>query len=154
MTAFSAYLQTRRLKLSHTKKVTVVFHLCNREAKRELNVYNTGNLLPPCPVSKYLGVKLNRLLTFRHHVKACRKKLSTRVALLMRLAGSGWGAGAKILRISALFLVYSAAEYCAPVWCRSTHTRPIDSVLDDALRIVTGCLPLTPTGDLLVLAGI
>ena len=59
--------------------------------------------------------------------------------------GSGWGAGAKTLRIATLSLVYSTAEYCAPVWCRSTHTRLIDSVLNDALRIVTGCLLQSPT---------
>ena len=58
------------------------------------------------------------------------------------------------LLISALSLVYSTAEYCAPVWCRSTHTRLIDSILNDALRIVTGCLRPTPTEDLPVLAGI
>ena len=73
---------------------------------------------------------------------------------MRRLAEFGWGAGAKILRISALSLVYSTAEYCAPVWCRSTHTRLINSILDDALRIVTKCLRPTPTEDLLVLADI
>ena len=41
-----------------------------------------------------------------------------------------------------------------PVWCRSAHTRLIDSVLNDALRIVTGCLRPTPTYHLLVLSGI
>ena len=51
-------------------------------------------------------------------------------------------------------LVYSSAEYCAPVWCRSAHTRLIDSVLNDALRIVTGCLYPTPTDHLPVLSGI
>ena len=71
---------------------------------------------------------------------ALRKKLSSRVTLLRRLVGSRWGAGAKTLRIATLSLVYSTAEYCAPVWCRSAHTRLIDSVLNDALRIVTGCL--------------
>ena len=64
------------------------------------------------------------------------------------------GAGAKTLRIFALSLIYSTAEYCAPVWCRSTHTRHIDSILNDTLRIVTGCLHPTPTEDLPVLAGI
>ena len=68
--------------------------------------------------------------------------------------GSGWGAGAKTLRIATLSLVYSAAVYCAPVWCRSAHTRLIDSVLNDALRIVTGCLRPTPTDHLPVLSGI
>ena len=68
--------------------------------------------------------------------------------------GSGWGAGAKTLRIATLSLVYSTAEYCTPVWCRSAHTRIIDSVLNDTLRIVTGCLRPTPTDHLHVLSGI
>ena len=92
--------------------------------------------------------------TFRHHLVALRKKLSPRVTLLRRLVGLGWGAGAKTLRIATLSLVYSTAEYCAPVWCRSAHTRLIDSVLNDALRIVTGCLRPTPTDHLPVLSGI
>ena len=68
--------------------------------------------------------------------------------------GSGWGAGAKTLRIATLSLVYSEAEYCAPVWCHSAHTRLIDSVLNDALRMVNGCLRPTPTDHLPVLSGI
>ena len=38
--------------------------------------------------------------------------------------------------------------------CRSDHTRLIDSVLNDALRIVTGCLRPTPTDHLSILSGI
>ena len=148
------YHQTWRLKLSHTKTVTAAFHLNNREAKRKLKVYNNGRLLPFCPTPTYLGVELDKLLTFRHHLVALRKKLSSCVTLLRRLVGSRWGAGAKTLHIATLSLVYSTAEYCAPVWCRSAHTRLIDSVLNDALRIVTGCLRPTPTDHLPILSGI
>ena len=73
MSTLSAYLQTWRLKLSHTKTVTAAFHLNNREAKRELKVYKNVRLLPFCPTPTYLGVKLNRSLTFRHHLVALRK---------------------------------------------------------------------------------
>ena len=144
MTTISTYLQTWRLQLSHTKTVTSAFHLNNREAKRELNVYNNGKRLPFCPVPTYLGVKLDRSLTFRHHLEALRKKLTTRVALMRRLAGSGWGAGTKTLRTAALSLIYSTAEYCAPVWCRSAHTRLIDSALNDALSL-DACVQLQQT---------
>ena len=70
--------------------------------------------------------------------------------------GSEWGAGAgaKTLRIATLSLVHSTSEYCAPVWCRSAQTRLIGSVLNDPLRIVTGCLRPTPTDHLPVLSGI
>ena len=154
MFTLSAHVQTWRLKLSHTKTVTAAIQLNNRDAKSELKVYNNGRLLPFCPTPTYLGVKPDRSLMFRHHLVALRKKLSSRVTLLRRLVGSGWGAGAKTLRIATLSLVYSAAEYCAPVWCRSAHIRLIDNVLNDALRIVTGCLRPTPTDHLPVLSGI
>ena len=154
MSTLLAYLQTWRWKLNHTKTVTASFHLNNREAKRELKVCNNGRLLPFCPTSTYLVVKLDRSLTFCYHLVALRKKLSSRVTLLRRLVGSGWSAGAKTLRIATLSLVYSTAEYCAPVWCCSAHTRLNDSVLNDALRIVTGCLRPTPTDHLPVLSGI
>ena len=154
MATLSAYLQTWRLKLSHTKMVTTAFHLNNRETKCEIKIYNNSRLLPFCPTPTYLGVKLDRLLTFRHHLVALCKKLSSHVTLLSQLVGSGWGAGAKTLHIATLSLVYSTAEYCVPVWCRSAHTCLIDSVLNDALRIVTGCLHPTPTDHLPVLSGI
>ena len=115
MSTLSAYLQTWRLKLSHTKTVTATFHLNNREAKRELKFYNNDRLLPFCPTPTYLGVKLERSLTFCDHLVALRKKLSSRITLLRRLMGSGWGAGAKTLRIATLSLVYLTAEYCASV---------------------------------------
>ena len=115
--------------------VTAAFHLHNREAK----VKNNGKILPFGSMPTYLGVKLDRALTYRHHLQALRKKLSTRVSLMRRLAGSGCGSSAKTLRTAVLSLIHSTAEYCAPTWCRSAHTHLIDSVLNDALRIVTGC---------------
>ena len=155
MSTLSAYLHTWRLNLSHIKTVTAAFHLNNREAKREIKVYNNGRLLPFCLTSTYLGVKLDRSLMFCHHsFSGISQKLSSRVTLLRRLVGSGWGAGVKTLRIATLSLVYSAAEYYAPVWCRSAHTRLIDSVLNDALHMVTGYLRPTPTDHLPVLSGI
>ena len=105
MSTLSSCLQTWRLKLSHIKTVTAAFHLNNREAKRELKVYNNSRLLPFCPTPTYLGIKLDRSLTFRHHLVALRKKLFLRVTLLRRLMGSGWGAGAKTLRIIILSLI-------------------------------------------------
>ena len=102
----------------------------------------------------YLGLKLDRALTFHRHLVSLRQKLTTRVGLLRRLAGSSWGAGAITLRTATLALVHSTAEYCTPAWCRSAHTRFIDKPINDALRLVTECLRPTPTDKLSVLAGV
>ena len=91
MATLLEYLRTWRLKLSHAKMVTAAFYLHNREAKRELKVYANDKLLPFCPISTYLGVKLDRSLTFRNHLETLRKKLATRVMLLRRLADLGMG---------------------------------------------------------------
>jgi len=154
MATLGEYLQTWKLKLSTTKTVSAVFHLNNKEAKRELKVNFNNKALPFCSEPKYLGVTLDRSLTYRRHLESLRKKLTSRVALLRRLAGSGWGAGATTLRTATLALVNSTAEYCAPVWRRSAHTCLIDPTINDALQIVTGCLRPTPSDNLPILAGI
>ena len=60
MFTLSGYLQTWRLKLSHTKTVTAAFLLNNRESKCELKFNNNDRLLLFCPTPTYLGVKLYR----------------------------------------------------------------------------------------------
>jgi len=132
--------------------VSAVFNLNKKEAKRELEINFNNETLPFCSEPKYLGVTLDRSFTYRRHLESLRKKLTSRVALLRRLDGSGWGARATTLR--AATLAHSTAEYCAPVWCGSVQTRLIDPTINDALGIVTGCLRPTPADNLPILAGI
>ena len=88
-------------------------------------------------------------------MEALRGKVASRNNLLRRLAGSSWGAYTSTLRTGALALVYSAAEYAAPAWCRSTHVKKkLDVTLNDTMRIVNGCLRPTPVKYLPVLSGI
>jgi hypothetical protein len=65
---------------------------------------------------KYLGVTLDRSLTYNPHLTKTGKKVAARVYLVRKLAGTNWGASAETLRTASLALVYSTAEYCAPVW--------------------------------------
>ena len=81
-------------------------------------------------------------------------KIRARNCHLRLLAGSTRGAHASVLRTSALGLVYSAAEYAAPAWCRSTHTEKLDVALNKTLRIISGCLKPTSRELLPVLSGI
>ena len=49
---------------------------------------------------------------------------------------------------------YSAAEYCAPVWSRSAHTRQVDVQLNSTMRLISGTLHSTPLLWLPVLSNI
>ena len=66
MATVGEYLQTWKLKLSTKKAVLAVFHLNNKEAKHKLNV-NHNNETLPFSGSKYLGVTLDRLVTYCQH---------------------------------------------------------------------------------------
>jgi hypothetical protein len=70
---------------------------------------------------KYLGVTLDRTQTFKSHLEKAAKKVSSRVNLVRKLADTKWGSNAQTLRTAFLVLVYSSAEYCAPVWLNSAH---------------------------------
>jgi len=147
------YLQIWKLKLSPKQTVLAVVCLNNKEAQRELKVNHNNETLPFCSEPKYAGVALERTLTYHRHLESFRKRLTSRVALLRWLGGSGCGSVSTTLRTATLALVQSTAECCAPVWCRSAHTCLVDPVIEGALRTVTGCLRPTPA-DFPILAGI
>jgi len=148
------YLSAWRLGLSTAKTTCTAFHLNNRESSRRLAVTINGATIPCIQTPTYLGVPLDRQLTFKQRFKSLCGKVRARNCLLRLLAGSTWGANASVLRTSALGLVYSAAEHAAPAWCRSTHTKKLDVALNDTLRNISGSLKPTRRGFLPVLSGI
>ena len=97
MAIVGGYLQTWKLKLSTTKTMSAAFHVNNNEAKRELKVNYNNEILHFCPEPKYLGVTLDRSLTYSRHLESLRKKLRSCIALMRGFADSGWGAGATTL---------------------------------------------------------
>ena len=103
---------------------------------------------------QYLGVTLDRSLTFKNHLKKTSAKVNTRANVVQHLAGSSWGANAHVLRTSALSLVYSTAEYCAPVWFNSAYVRDVDVQLNRAMRTISGTVMSTPLPWLPVLCNI
>ena len=102
----------------------------------------------------YLGVTLDRTLSYKQHIEKVKGKVRTRNNLLHKLANSSWGANTSTLRATALALCYSVAEYACPVWERSSHAKKSWRLLNDSCRYITGCLRPTNVDSLYVLAGI
>ena len=120
-----------------------MFHFYNKEAIRKINITVEDSRLKSQSSPTYLGVKLDRTLSFKQHLDSVKAKTTARAALIRRLAGTTWGATTKTLRISTEALVFPTAEYCAPVWSRSPHVRKLDAALNTSLRTVSGCLRAT-----------
>jgi len=101
-----------------------------------------------------LGVTLDQTLSYREHLSGSAAKLKSRNNLIAKLAGISWGASASTLCTSALALCYSVAEYCCPVWARSSYTNLIDTKLHSAMHLISGCLQPTQLSWLPVLSNV
>jgi len=155
MATVQEYLSKWRLKLSTNKTVYPVFHIRNHHAGYQLKVESSpGKLLPFQNNPTYLGIILDRNLTFKDHILKLKNKVSSRVALIKRLAGLTWGWSFNVVRTSASALVYAPAEYCSQAWCQSAPTRTLDTQLNEAMRTISGCIRSTPTDFLASLSGI
>lgn len=123
-------------------------------ASYKLNVQFNGVQLNHNPYPKYLGVTLDRSLSYGNHLKNTAGKLQTRNNIIQKLTGTTWGASAISLRTAAIALVYSTAEYCSPVWMNSAHVSKIDTQLNTTMRLITGTILSTKTNWLPVLSNI
>jgi len=72
------YCQSWRLKPSTSKTVSSVFHLQNTYANRQLSVIMNGETLKHDPYPAYLGVTLDRTLTYEEHTSKTAAKFKSR----------------------------------------------------------------------------
>ncbi|KAJ8370885.1 hypothetical protein SKAU_G00109130 [Synaphobranchus kaupii] len=150
----TTYFEINHLKANPQKTQVCAFHLRNHVAKRPLKISWSGTSLEHCPNPIYLGVTLDRSLSYKQHIEKTKAKTNTRNNILRKLVSTTWGAKPPLLRTSALALSYSTAEYACPVWERSAHAKKLDPTLNDTCRLITGCLKPTNTTNLHILAGI
>ena len=112
---------------------------------QHLQFYFKLNSLPPKFLSsqcnpkatfiRKIGTISDRTLSCREHLSHSAAKLQSRNNLTAKLAG----AIASTLRISALALCYLVAEYCCPVWARSSYTNLINTQLHSAMCLISDC---------------
>ena len=148
------YYEENHLRANPSKTQVCAFHLRNREVKRQLNVTWSGTVLENCEFPVYLGVTLDRCLSFKTHVEKTKAKVCARNNIICKLTGTRWGASPSTLRSTALALCYSTAEYACPAWERSAHAKKIDPIINATCRLITGCLRPTSTDCLYILSGI
>jgi hypothetical protein len=95
------------------KTEACVFHLGTHDANRKLTVQFDNTLITHVYHPKYLGMTVDRTLSYKPHLEKTVIKVNSRVNLVRKLSGTKWGSGAHALRTACIALVYSVAEYCA-----------------------------------------
>ena len=137
--SISNYCSHWRLQPSAKKTVVSAFHLHNANAADELNIHLNDNQLQHDHQPVYLGVTLDRTLTYKTHLQKVANKIRTGNNLTHILAGTSWDADARTLRTSSLALCYSVA----PVWRNSVHFKLVDTQLHEVMRTISGTIRCT-----------
>jgi hypothetical protein len=150
----SAYYKKSDLKPNPCKTQVSLFHLDNHKARATLNMTWEGQQLEHETHPRYLGVTRDHTLSYKQHCLNTKAKVSAHNNIMRKLTCSKWGANPDTLRITALALCMSTAEYACLTWARSSHARHVDTALNDTCRIITGSIKSAPTHCLYALAGI
>ena len=76
----TTYYRDNQPKANATKTQVSLFHLCNRDAVRKLKISWNGRpiALEHTDHAVYLGVTLDRLLSFKQHIEKVKGKVRTR----------------------------------------------------------------------------
>ena len=88
MDLLTEYCGLWRLNPSQSKTESSCFHLDNRQSHYSLKVLMSGALIKYNPNPKYLGITLDRTLTFKQHLQKLRGKLGTRNNIISKLSST------------------------------------------------------------------
>ena len=115
----------RRLVCHHQQPETVAtcFSLSNKPKKPRLKIKNRKVPLDDTPT--YLGVRLDKRLTWRPQIQEMEKRGTNRLSLMKQLAGTGWGASGRILRQVFTGNVRPVMEYASAAWATAAPSNTV-----------------------------
>ena len=145
--AISQWSKESRLCLSTDKCVTGFFSQDTREAKWAPVVEVEGRVLRFDPNPVLLGVKFDRVLSFRPHAEWVAARAASRTRVLSALAGQDWGWSRASLRRVFVALIGGVLGYAAAgwqPWLARTSLDIIGRAYRRGLRVVTGQCRTTP----------
>ena len=90
LTKLTEYYNRNSLNANPGKTQVCAFHLNNHIANKKLKVHWNSQQMEHTDFPVYLGVTLDRKLTYSAHVKKVKGKVLTRNNLLAKLANSRW----------------------------------------------------------------
>jgi len=108
------------VEVSVTKTVSTVFSLSTKPETAKLKIGESEITQEDTPT--YLGVKLDKRLSWNPHLKETEKKAVRKLAILKKLAGTSWGADNNILRRVYTGTIRPTLEYGSSAWATASKT--------------------------------
>ncbi|XP_043194729.1 uncharacterized protein LOC122366479 [Amphibalanus amphitrite] len=131
-----------KMVVSLEKTTSTIFTLDPAEARREAALHFQGQPVKFSPTTTFLGIALDRSLTFTGHVKTIKAKMLQRNNVLRAISGTTWGCSPSDLRSTYLAFSRACADYAAGAWMpglSESGLRELETVQRQACRTITGC---------------
>ena len=148
------WLRTLGFEISIAKCQFSVFTR-SRGGWSDLSLAVEDHVLPCIGESKYLGVVLDRRLTWAPHIRMISERAIRATNIIRVLARVSWGVTPSLLLVAYRNLVRSIREWGSPLFASAPRgtLRLLDRAQYMALRTVLGCMRPTPISILLSEAG-
>ena len=132
------------MKVNAAKTTYTTFSLSTK--KQSIKLTLDGQNLKEDQSPKYLGVRFDPRLTWKHQIEENQQKGLKRMQLLRKLAGTTWGANTNVLKKTYLGYVRPALDYGITAWgtCSNAQFQKVEKVQNQCLRVITGAMKTTP----------
>lgn len=148
---FSEKAEELNFKINTEKTKIILFTNNNNTLTVDLN----GSPIETVKSHRYLGVTIDRYLSFGQHINETRAKLNDRLNMLKVICGIKNGSHPQAAVSIYTALIRSVIEYgCTVTYnAKRTNRRKLDVTNNQCLRRATGCTRTTPINALTAIAG-
>ena len=138
------------VQISPAKSASLVFSQRPRHNTPHIPLNLNGENIPQVNNFKYLGLTLDRRLTFNAHIADLKQRCSRRINILKCIAGREWGADRRTLLHLYTTLIRPILDFNAFLFgnISQTQSNKLESIQNSALRVAIGALRTTPIKNL------
>ena len=157
MDAVVSWSKEKKMDINVEKSEITFFSTDTKEAKWRPNIKALGKDVPFNPTPKFLGVHLDRTLSFAEHVKVVTEKVKSRNRMLASLTSKNWGWKKKAMKKVYTTMQRSVMDYAAAAWqpwLSKSQFQKLETAQNSSLRIMSGQYASTPVEELRLETGI
>ena len=141
-----AWAEVNAVQFDDSKSELIHFCKSRKEPTAEITLPN-NTVIKPASQVKWLGIWLDRKLTFKAHVQK-KVTAATRVLhLIHRLMNSEWGLSAQAEKQLYLTCITSVSDYGAEIWWKGqkSYQDQLQKLQNKALHKILGAFKTSPT---------
>ena len=157
MDAVVKWSDEKKMAINVEKSEITFFSTDTKEAKWRPNIKALNKDVPFNPTPKFLGVHLDRTLSFAKHVKVVTEKVKSRNRMLASLTSKKWGWKKKSMKKVYTTMQRSVMDYAAASWqpwLSKSQFGKLEKAQNSSLRIMSGQYASTPLEALRLETGI